>query len=74
MPVAMIPTLLSNLFRRRQSIRPERQEAADMGTAFGLEEALTLAPTPEGRHVPSAPTVMRRAWPFRIDESPLPDR
>ena len=74
MPAAMIPTLLSNLFRRRQAPRPMRQEAADMGTAFGLEEALAPTPVAEGRHVPSAPAVMRRAWPFRIDESPLSDR
>jgi hypothetical protein len=65
MTATLIPNLLTNLWRRFSLGRSSDQDAADMGTAFGLDAAMEAAAMAEVRSPALRPPVPRRTWPFR---------
>jgi hypothetical protein len=65
MATTLIPNLLTNLLRRFSLSRPTQQDAADMGTAFGLDAVMEAAAATEVRSPELRSAVQRRSWPFR---------
>jgi hypothetical protein len=65
MAATLIPNLLTNFFRLFSSSRSTQQDAADMGTAFGLDAVMEAAAATEVRSPALRSTVPRRNWPFR---------
>jgi hypothetical protein len=64
MATTLIPNLLTNFLRRFSPSRSTQQDAADMGTAFGLDAVMEAAAANEVRS-PTRSAVPRRTWPFR---------
>jgi hypothetical protein len=65
MATTLIPNLLTNLLRRFSPSRSAQQDAADMGTAFGLDAVMEAAAATEVRSSAPRSAVSRRTWPFR---------
>jgi hypothetical protein len=65
MAATLIPNLLTNLLRRFSLSRSTQQDAADMGTAFGLDAVMEAAAATEVRSPERRSAVPRRSWPFR---------
>jgi hypothetical protein len=65
MAATLIPNLLTNFLRRFSPSRSNQQDAADMGTAFGLDAVMEAAAATEVRSPALTSAVPRRTWPFR---------
>jgi hypothetical protein len=65
MATTLIPNLLTNFLRRFSVSRSTQQDAADMGTAFGLDAVMEAAAATEVRSPALRSAAPRRTWPFR---------